>query len=64
VTFTRKLLGENDVEAVLEGLDRLAHNEAQLAAAKTLEVVHGLVQNMSVVIPGAYTLPILSFYPS
>ena len=49
VKFGKKLLRESDVEAVLQRLDRLAANEARMAVAKTLEVVYGLVQNMSVV---------------
>jgi hypothetical protein len=47
-----KLLGENEVEAVLERLDRLTIDEARTMAAQTLEVVCGLVQNMRVVMNG------------
>jgi hypothetical protein len=50
--FVKKLLGENEVEAVLQRLDRLTQDEARTAAALTLEVVYGLVQNMRVVIDG------------
>ena len=46
VKFVKKLLGENDVGAVLQRLDRLTQDEARTTAAQTLEVVHGLVQNM------------------
>jgi hypothetical protein len=46
-------LGENEVEAVLQRLDRLTQDEARTAAAQTLDVVHGLVQNMKVVMDGA-----------
>jgi hypothetical protein len=49
----KKLLGENEVEAVLQRLDRLTQDEARAAAAQTLDVVYGLVQNMKVVIEGA-----------
>jgi hypothetical protein len=52
VKFGKKLLRESDVEAVLQRLDRLAANETRMAVAKTLEVVYGLVQNMSVVREG------------
>jgi ribosomal 50S subunit-associated protein YjgA (DUF615 family) len=52
VKFVKKLLGERDVEAVLQRLDRLTQDEARTTAAQTLEVVHGLVQNMSVVMDG------------
>jgi len=49
----KKLLGENDVEAVLERLDRLTQEEARTTAAQTFEIVHGLVKNMKVVMDGA-----------
>ena len=55
VTLVRKLLGENEVEAVLQRLDRLTADEARTTAAQTLEVVYGLVQNMKVVIDGERT---------
>ena len=48
--FLKKLFGENDIEAVLQRLDRLTEDEARTTAAQTLEVVYGLVQNMRVVI--------------
>jgi hypothetical protein len=50
--FVKKLFGEKDVEAVLQRLNRLTQDEAKLTAAQILEVVHGLVQNMSVVTDG------------
>ena len=50
--FVKKLLGENDVNAVLQRLDRLTLDEARTTAAQTLEVVYGLFQNMRVVIDG------------
>jgi hypothetical protein len=46
----KKLFGDNDIEAVLQRLDRLTQDEARTTAAQTLEVVYGLVQNMRVVI--------------
>jgi hypothetical protein len=52
VKLVKKLLGENDVEAVLQRLDRLTADEARTTAAQTLEVVYGLIQNMRVVIDG------------
>jgi hypothetical protein len=51
----KKRLGEKDVEAVLQRLDRLTQDEARTTAAQTLEVVHGLVQNMSAVMDGEQT---------
>ena len=44
----KKFLGEKDVEAVVQRLDRLTLDEARITAAQTLEVVYGLVQNMRV----------------
>ena len=52
VKLLKKLLGENEVEAVLQRLDRLTQDEARTTAAQTLEVVYGLVQNMRVVVNG------------
>jgi hypothetical protein len=51
-TIGKKLLGENDVSAVLQRLDRLTGDEARTTAAQTLEIIHGLTQNMRVVIDG------------
>jgi hypothetical protein len=53
--FVKKLLGENDVNAVLQRLDRLTLDEARTTAAQTLEVVYELFQNMRVVINGERT---------
>ena len=50
--LVKKLLGEKDVEAVIQRLDRLTLDEARITAAQTLEVVYGLVQNMRVVMDG------------
>ena len=47
-----KLIGEKDVEAVLQRLDRLTQDEARITAAQTLEVVYGIMQNMRVVMDG------------
>ena len=46
VKFGKKLIGDNDVEAVLHRLDRLTTDEALMTAAQTLEVVYGLVENL------------------
>jgi len=45
----KKLFGENDIEDVLQRLDRLTRDEARATAAQTLEVVYGLVENMKTV---------------
>jgi hypothetical protein len=57
--FVKKLFGENEIEAVLQRLDRLTQDEARTTAAQTLEVVYGLVQNMRVVIEGNSTFDLL-----
>ena len=51
--FAKKLLGDNEIEAVLQKLDRLTQDEARMTVAQTLGVVHGLVGNMKVVMEGA-----------
>jgi hypothetical protein len=50
--FAKKFFGDKDIEAVLKRLDRLTQDEARNTAAQTLEVVYGLVQNMTVVMDG------------
>jgi hypothetical protein len=62
--FTKKLLGESEVEAVLMRLDRLTEEEARMTVAQTLGVVHGLVGNVKVVMEGVSHLDhwMLVFY--
>ena len=50
--LVKRFLGEKDVEAVIQRLDRLTQDEARITATQTLEVVYGLVQNMKVVMDG------------
>ena len=50
--FVKKLLGESEIEGVLQRLDRLTQEEARMTGAETLEVVHGLINNMKVVMNG------------
>ena len=52
--LVKKLLGEHEVEAVLQRLDRLTLDEARTTAAQTLQVVYRLVQNMRSVVDGEY----------
>jgi hypothetical protein len=54
--FTKKLLGESEIETVLQRLDRLTQDEARMTVAQTLGVVHGLMGNMKVVMEGAQLL--------
>jgi hypothetical protein len=56
VKLLKKIMGEKEVESVLQRLDRLTLDEARSTAMQTLEIVHGLIQNMRVVIDGAATL--------
>jgi hypothetical protein len=55
VKLVKKILGENEVESVLQRLDRLTLDEARETAAQTFDVVHGLVHNMRVVMDGEPT---------
>jgi hypothetical protein len=50
--FAKKLLGESEIEAVLQRLDRLTLDEARMTGAQTLQIIHGLVNNMKVVMDG------------
>jgi hypothetical protein len=50
--FAQKLLGESEIEAVLQRLDRLTHDEARMTGAQTLSVVYGLVGSMKAVMEG------------
>jgi VIT1/CCC1 family predicted Fe2+/Mn2+ transporter len=50
------MLGDSEVEAVLQRLDRLTQEEARMTVAQTLGVVDGLVGNVKVVMEGAECL--------
>ena len=50
------MLGDNEVEAVLQRLNRLTQDEARMTVAQTLGVIHGLVGNMKVVMEGTECL--------
>jgi hypothetical protein len=54
--LAKKLLGESEIEAVLQRLDRLTQEEARVTAANTLQVVHGLFNNLKEVMDGAPAL--------
>jgi len=51
--YAKKLLGENEIESVLQRLDRLTGEESKMVVVQTLDVVYGLVNNMEVVMEGA-----------
>ena len=50
--FAKKLLGDSEIENILRRLDRLTQDEARMTEAHILEVVHGLMNNMKVVMDG------------
>ncbi|KAH9063591.1 hypothetical protein EDB87DRAFT_1575371 [Lactarius vividus] len=50
--FARRLLGDSEIENILRRLDRLTKEEAYMTDAHILEVVHGLMNNMKVVMDG------------
>ena len=54
--FAKKLLGESEIEAVIQRLDRLTDDEARMTVAQTLQVVYGLVNNVKVVMDGMRAL--------
>ncbi len=57
VKFAKKyLIKEREIEIVLQRLDRLTQEEAQVAVVPSLSVVHGLVGNMRVLMEGAQCL--------
>jgi hypothetical protein len=49
-------LGDSEVESVLQRLDRLTEDEARMTVAQTLDVVHGLMNNVKVVMDGVWHL--------
>jgi hypothetical protein len=59
--FSEKKLGEIEVEAVLQRLDRLTQDEARITVAQTLSVVHGLVGNLKVVMEGTDCLRVQGY---
>jgi hypothetical protein len=50
--LVRKLVGEKRMEVMVQRLDRLTQDEARQTVAEILKVVHGLVENMKVVMDG------------
>jgi hypothetical protein len=50
--FANKLRGESCVVAILQRLDRLTLEEARVSVAPTLKVIHGLLNNLKVVMDG------------
>ena len=56
VKFAKKLLGETEIEAVLQRLNRLTQDEARIGVAETLRVVHSLVGNVKEIMEGTHCL--------
>jgi hypothetical protein len=52
--YAKKLLGEKDIESVLDRLDRLTLEESKITAAQTLDVVYRLVSKTQVVMEGVH----------
>jgi hypothetical protein len=52
----KKLWGKDKIKAALERLDQLTKDEGLSVAAQTLDVVHGLADNMKEVMGGALML--------
>ena len=63
VVFAKKLLGEKQVEAALQRLDRLTPDEAHTTAVQTLGVIYSLIQNTRVVMDGEQTQLIFQALP-
>jgi len=51
--YLRRLVGKNDLEDALKRLDKLTQEEARMATAEVLKVMHSVDNNMEVVIDGA-----------
>jgi len=58
--FLRKLIGEDDIEAVLQRLDRLAQDESRTTSAQSLQAIYSLFKNMRVIMDGMQTPHVLS----
>ena len=54
--FAKKMLGDSEIEATVQRLDRLTQDEARMTVAQTLGVVHGLVGNVKVIMEGTQCL--------
>ncbi len=61
--FAKKFLGDSEIESILRRLDRLTQDEARMMEAQILEVVHGLMNNMKVVMDGE-RIPLVDFETS
>jgi hypothetical protein len=48
-------LGDSEIEKIVRRLDRLTQDETHMTEAHILEVVHGLMNNMRVVMDGEWS---------
>jgi hypothetical protein len=55
-------LGDSEIEKILKRLDRLTQEEARMTVAQTLAIVHGLLNNMKVVMDGESSCLVYSRY--
>ena len=51
-TLVGKLVGEKKMRAMVQRLDRLTRDEARQTVAQIFKLVHGLIENMKVVMNG------------
>ena len=51
--FTKKLLQEIEIDAVLQRLDRLTQDEVGKTFVQTIHLIHSLVGNVKIVMEGA-----------
>ena len=54
--YAKKLLGEKEIESVLDRLDRLTLEESKMTVAQTYDVVCRLVNEMHVVMGGTHLM--------
>jgi hypothetical protein len=54
-SFVGKCNIDEDVEAVLQTMERLTQDEAHTTVAEILQVVHDLVRNMNIAMNGEHT---------
>ena len=52
--YAKKLLGEKEIESVLDRLDRLTLEESKMTVAQTYDVVCRLVNKLQVVMEGTH----------
>jgi hypothetical protein len=56
--YAKRLLGEKEIESVLDRLDRLTDQESKMTAMQTYDIVCRLVYKMQVVMEGTHRKPV------